>query len=186
MTRIAIAGVPRAGKTWFALQIQKQTGYPVVHGDDFIPMGWSEASAEIARRLVSPGPYIVEGVVTIRGLRKALQFGPERPCDVLHWLGDPRETLRPAQSNMGAQDEKRLAEMEPELVRRGVQVLRGAASYAPGKRALAAAQAPIAAQVVVVEHVAPVAAAPSAPVAVQPFVASGESRWSGSPGRGFG
>jgi len=189
--RIAIAGVPRAGKTWYARLLQQQTGYPIVHGDDFIAMGWSEASAEIARRLVSPGPYIVEGVVVIRGLRKALDFGPERPCDVLHWLGDPRETLRAAQSNMGVQDAKRLAEIESELLRRGVRLVAGVTNYdrnavraaaSQGAKSIAVPSAPA----LVIE--APEQAGPGASAShvVSPYAPAGESRWSGSPGRGFG
>jgi len=173
--RIAIAGVPRGGKTTLALHLAAQHGYPVVHADDFISMGWSEASAHVARRLVSPGPYIVEGVSVVRALRKAMEFGPDRPCDVLHWLGIPREDLRPKQNSMGAADEKRFGEMRAELESRGVRIVLGVGSALPRPARPA---------------VAPPSASPPTPVAAAPASSSipvnTGSRWWNTPGRGFG
>lgn len=176
--RIAIAGVPRAGKSTFALQLARATGFSVVHADDFIPLGWSEASDEVARRLWTPGPYILEGVAVTRGLRKALDIGPDRPCDRVHWLGESREPHSAGQARMAAADRTRFADMRAELERRGVQVIDGAGGESL-PRAIDRTPTPA----------APVPTAQPAAVQAQessPFIHQSESRWSGAPGRGFG
>lgn len=171
--RIAIAGVPRSGKSTYGLQLAQATKYPLTHADDFIAMGWSEASAEVARRLVTPGPYVIEGVAVMRALRKALEYGPGMPCDRLHWFGEPRQAFTKGQASMAAADTKRFAELRPELEQRGVVIVLGA-----GAVVAAPAQKPAP---------PPVATKPAAAErpATQPYDA-GPSRWSGSPGRGFG
>jgi hypothetical protein len=178
--RIAIAGVPRAGKSSFALQLERATGYPVVHADDFVALGWSEASDEVARRLYTPGPYILEGVAVTRGLRKALDIGPDRPCDRVHWFGDAREAHSRGQASMATADRKRFSEMRAELERRGVQVIDGAGGLLPARRP-AASEAPAPARVAATP---PAQAQPEASAST--FIHTSESRWSGAPGRGFG
>lgn len=119
--RIAIIGAPRAGKTTLGRVLQAHTGWPCLHADDLIPLGWSEASAEIARVLCAATDLIVEGVAVVRGLRKALA-APGRPvdsCVVLTW---PWQPLSRGQITMARGCATVLAEIEPELVRRGVYV----------------------------------------------------------------
>lgn len=98
MSRIVIAGVPRAGKTTLALS----GDYPgrVLHTDDLIrPHAWSEVSAEAAEWFDEPGPWVIEGVAAVRALRKWLSWHPTgRPCDRVLWLGTPRHELGKGQS----------------------------------------------------------------------------------------
>lgn len=86
--RIAIAGWPRAGKTTLAEAFERRGGYVVRHTDDLIDMGWSEASAEVARWFDEPGPFIIEGVAVLRALRKwkAAHPGEPPPIDRLYYL----------------------------------------------------------------------------------------------------
>lgn len=68
--RIAIAGGPKSGKTALSGFVRDR---PVIHTDDFIPLGWSEASeATVQRCNAMPSCYVVEGVAVPRALRKGL------------------------------------------------------------------------------------------------------------------
>lgn len=97
MIRVVIAGVPKAGKTTLALR----GDYPgrVLHTDDLIrPGAWSEVSEEAAGWFDQPGPWVIEGVATVRALRKWLSWHPTgRPCDRVIWLGSPRLELESGQ-----------------------------------------------------------------------------------------
>jgi hypothetical protein len=179
--RIAIAGVPRAGKSTFALQLARATGFPVVHADDFIALGWSEASDEVARRLYTPGPYIIEGVAVIRGLRKALDIGPDRPCDRLHWFGDAREAHSRGQASMATADRNRFAQLREELERRGVRIVEGAAVLGPP-----CGPTPPPLRMATLEAAAEPPARQTAALPAQLPVPEIESRWAGASGRGFG
>lgn len=166
--RIAIAGVPRAGKTTLGEQLSAELGFPLMHADDLISMGWSEASAELARRMQSPGPWIVEGVAVSRALRKALELSTDRPCDRLYFLAQPHVELSSKQAAMGKGCETVHAEIAPELLRRGVQFAAVGEPIAPARPALEATSE----------------TKPAAQVR-EPYGGSG-SRWTGSAGRGFG
>lgn len=123
--RIAIAGSPRAGKTTLARKLGVELDVKPFSTDDVIHLGWSEASADVATRLLGPGPYVIEGVAVMRALRKALDRHPTRkPCDRLLWLERPHQALNAGQQRMFAADEARLREIEPELLRRGVEIVR--------------------------------------------------------------
>lgn len=129
--RIVIGGVPRAGKSTLAERMRAELGYEVMHTDDLIHLGWSEASAEGARfMLARPGPWIVEGVAAIRSLRKALAAGSAKPCDKLVWLGTPYVEQSDGQRVMGKGAETVLAEIEPDLRARGVFIVRGMSELA--------------------------------------------------------
>lgn len=118
--RIAIIGAPRAGKTTLGRVLSAHTGWPCLHADDLIPLGWSAASAELARRLAGPdGDLILEGVAVVRGLRKALDV-PGRPVDSCLVLARPWVPLSVGQIAMARGCATVLAQIEPELVRRGV------------------------------------------------------------------
>ena len=90
--RIAIAGGPRTGKTTLSTRV---TDRPVVHGDDFIALGWSQASEALAAQVnASVGPLVVEGVQVPRALRKGMAV------DVVIWLERPYVTQTPEQAIM--------------------------------------------------------------------------------------
>jgi adenylate kinase family enzyme len=121
--RIAIIGSPRAGKTTLALQLGRTDGLPVLHTDDLIDLGWSAVSERVALELLLQQALILEGVAVVRGLRKALvrQGPPVERCIVLE---RPRVQLTCGQRAMQRGCARILAEIEPELVRRGVRMER--------------------------------------------------------------
>ena len=117
--RLAIAGVPKAGKTTAA----KAMAGAVYHTDDVKDREWSEASAEVATWLDRPGPWVVEGVAVPRALRKWMAAHPEgKPADRVKWMGTPRVELTRGQDAMAKGCQKVMREIVPELERRGVVV----------------------------------------------------------------
>lgn len=124
MTRIVIAGGPRTGKTTLSNEMMVQHRVPVIHSDDFIDMGWSEASAHMAKLMnETPDPWVVEGVATVRALRKALDLNSHKPCDELVWMNTPHEELTKGQAAMTKGCETVLNEIKPELIKRGVKIV---------------------------------------------------------------
>ena len=83
--RVVIAGGPNTGKTTLADKIGRPN---TQHTDDLIgTYDWSGVSAHVAESwMAQPGPWVIEGVATVRALRKRMELSPERPCDVLIWL----------------------------------------------------------------------------------------------------
>lgn len=116
--RVAICGVPRAGKSTLSREMGDERST-----DDIIGLGWSEASAEAARWFDDEGPMVVEGMTVPRALRKWLAANPEgRPVEEVRWLGTPREVLTSGQANMGKGARTVFEEILPELRRRGVVI----------------------------------------------------------------
>lgn len=123
MTIVLVAGGPRAGKTTFAAALADKLGLQVRHTDDLIKTHeWSAASLEASKWLDGP-PAIIEGVAVVRAVRKWLVSHPAgKPCDRFYWAGNPKQTLVPGQARMFSECRKVLAEILPELRRRGVSV----------------------------------------------------------------
>jgi len=120
--RVAIIGSPRAGKTTMALSMATKFALGVVHSDTLIHLGWSRASDEVAA-LMEAGPGIFEGVGVVRALRKLLLRHPTRkPVDLVIVLHTSRVELSPGQACMQKGCATILAEVEPELVKRGVSM----------------------------------------------------------------
>lgn len=90
-------------------------------------MGWSEASAEVARWMAESGPWVIEGVATPRALRKWLKANPgaATPADRIVWLDRPFEKLSPGQETMTKGVATVWREVLPELQRRGVLMATG-------------------------------------------------------------
>ena len=118
--RLAIAGVPKSGKTTRT----KGMDGPVYHADDAIEgRAWSEASEEVSRWFDRPGPWTVEGVAVPRALRKWLAANPNgKPVDKVVWCGTPYVALSKGQAAMGKGCQTVMREIIPELERRGVVV----------------------------------------------------------------
>lgn len=131
-TSIAIIGSPRAGKTTLALQLAAELGLPVVHSDDLVTLGWSGASEEIADLMLGGEPRIYEGVAVVRGLRKAcLRLREsERPVQRCIVLEHPRYELTAGQDSMRRGCATILQYVQPELLRRGVLVMRPTHAHA--------------------------------------------------------
>lgn len=122
---IAIIGSPRAGKTTLACRLSVERGVPVVHADDMIGLGWSDASTELARLMAAAdGACVWEGVMVVRALRKALLDRPGPPVDRCIVLERPWLALTPGQAAMRRGCATILRSIEPELVARGVAMER--------------------------------------------------------------
>jgi dephospho-CoA kinase len=90
--RIAICGGPRTGKSTLAKQV---TDRQVIHTDDYMGIGWSEASAAVAAFVNNhPGMLVVEGVAVPRALRKGMRV------DAVIWLPNAHAPLTVGQSAM--------------------------------------------------------------------------------------
>lgn len=128
--RFLITGGPRTGKTTRAerLGMEPQHRGPLLHTDDLIDcFDWSGQSAEVATWFDVAGPWVIEGVAVPRALRKWLAAHANRslkPADVILYLEKPQVELTPKQAAMGKQVMTVWNEVLPELVQRGVLVLR--------------------------------------------------------------
>ncbi len=122
--RVCVTGAPKSGKTTFALGNELLTGVPTFHTDD-LGGEWSAVSRRAASWLEQDGPWLIEGVRVPHALRKWLLAHPEgKPCDVLIVLDD-RDGMSDKQRAMGVGIATILAEILPELKRRGVEVRHG-------------------------------------------------------------
>jgi len=124
--RVAIAGVPRAGKTTYTetLEAECPDDTLVCHTDSLIYLGWSGASAQVATLFSEEGPLIVEGVAVPRALRKWLAAHPDRPpVDTVMWFGDPYHELSVGQRTMGRGCLTVMYEIVDELRSRGTAVV---------------------------------------------------------------
>lgn len=129
--KVAIIGPPRAGKTTYALQCGIDYGADVHHADDLIDLGWSEASAELARRMTAVRGGVWEGVAVVRALRKMMAASPDKPVDRVYVLSRPHVALTEGQSRMAAGHDTVWREIAPELSRRGVELVFDPPTQAP-------------------------------------------------------
>jgi hypothetical protein len=123
--RVVICGGPRAGKTTLGTLLSRTmagVGAPLTSTDDHMALGWSEASAESARVLGAPGPWILEGVAAVRALRKWMATHGGKPCDLVVWLDAAVVPRTAGQEAMAKGCATVWAGVKPELVRRGVEV----------------------------------------------------------------
>ncbi len=117
--RIAITGGPQTGKTTLAPTL----GAPVIHGDDYIALGWSQSSQALADEMAKPGPWVAEGVQVPRALRKMLEAAPRvKPIDRLIVLGAPHKDQSEGQRRMALGLDTVLAEVLPQLRALGVEI----------------------------------------------------------------
>jgi adenylate kinase family enzyme len=74
---LLIMGVPKSGKTTLSAHMEKMTGLTVEHTDEMIgEFTWSATSREVAKMIQNEGPWIIEGVAAVRGLRKWIDANP--------------------------------------------------------------------------------------------------------------
>ena len=100
-SRIIISGVPKAGKTTLANDIRDITGWKVLQSDDLKGIDWSAASDAVSYWFGADSPWIIEGVATIRALRKWFMRNPRgKPCDQFIWIDEPKVELERGQDIM--------------------------------------------------------------------------------------
>ncbi len=127
--RIAIAGIPKSGKTTLANNLGD-----AIHTDDFIHLGWSQASKAISLLFEKPGPLIIEGVTIPRALRKWLQQNPKgKPVDQAIFLNTPHIPLSPGQQRMAKGCRTVWLAILPELLKRGVVIGEDESTKGKGK-----------------------------------------------------
>lgn len=112
--RIVIVGVPLAGKSTLAREL-RGAGYPTFCGDPrsavrhpepgvtYLPEGlaWGHDSAYVVRHwLPMPGPWVLEGQVMVRALRKHLRDHAVVPVDKVVLMANPIGYLTPGQQGM--------------------------------------------------------------------------------------
>lgn len=121
MSRTVILGGPRTGKTTLAASMRSGR---LVHTDDLISThAWSDASDAIAKMLDAPGPWVIEGVAAVRGLRKWLRaHAAGKPCDTVVAMWQPRVPLSKGQLAMAKACRTVFDEIRGELTRRGVAI----------------------------------------------------------------
>src|SRR5512143_292043 len=119
--RIVIVGGPRTGKTTLAGTFS----LPVIHTDDFAGLGnFSAQSQKAAALLELPGPWVLEGVTTVRALRKWFRLHPEGvPCDAIYGCWAPKEPLSAGQQALARGCATVWAAVEEELDARGFPVM---------------------------------------------------------------
>ena len=121
--RVAIAGVPRSGKTTLARTIAKEWKVAIWQTDSLIGLGWSEASEAASLWFDDPGVRIIEGVAIPRALRKWLKRNPEgKPVDKIIYLSKPHVALSKGQRRMAKGCMTVWLEIVPELRRRGIEI----------------------------------------------------------------
>ncbi len=120
--RIAIAGIPKSGKSTLANSLSDHA----LHTDDLIHLGWSQASQATSEWFNTPGPLIVEGVTVVRALRKWLHQHPKgKPVDQAVFLNTPHQPLSPGQQRMAKGCRTVWVQILPELLKRGVIIGEG-------------------------------------------------------------
>lgn len=118
--KLAIAGVPRAGKTTKGRKVGVALG-SVRHTDDINDLEWSKQSETVAGWFSEGG--VVEGMTVPRALRKWLAANPEgKPVDEVVFMQKPHIELNEGQDRMGKGAKTIMDEITPELRRRGVEV----------------------------------------------------------------
>lgn len=127
--RIVIIGGPKTGKTTLSLAAlvlgQGLKPEQVRHTDATKDLDWSKASEAVVPWFDEPGPWVIEGVAAVRALRKWLAEHKEgKPCDEVRVLTKPFAELIKGQAAMTKGIATILKEIEPELVKRGVEIER--------------------------------------------------------------
>ena len=114
--RLLIAGVPRSGKTTLA-------GEGAGHTDDYIDLGWGEASLSVSYLFDAVGPWTIEGVAIPRALRKWLVQNPTgKPADKVIFLNEPFGELSKGQLSMAKGCRTVWLQVVDELRERGVEI----------------------------------------------------------------
>ncbi len=125
MNKIIIAGAPKVGKTTLAELLKDQYNCQVQHTDDLIgKFGWGQDSEEVSKWFDKDGPWIIEGVTTVRALRKWMDtHNSGKPCDVIFFRMEARKAYEAqGQASMAKGIQTVWASILADLVKRGVRV----------------------------------------------------------------
>jgi hypothetical protein len=118
-----IVGGPKTGKTTLAGNNENTR-----HTDDCIVPGSFHTSDYAVSKVVEwindPVVHTIEGVQCARGLRLWLASNVSKPCEEIVWLEQPKVTLTKGQAIMQKGIDTIMQQIVPELVSRGVKIVR--------------------------------------------------------------
>lgn len=124
-----IIGGPRTGKSTKASSLSEQSGVQIKHCDELVKKfpEWSMVSEAVCDWISEPGPWIIEGVAGVRGLRKWLERKTGKLSDLtVVWMSEPKVQQTSAQKSMHKGAQTIFDQIKPELLRRGAQIIHGA------------------------------------------------------------
>lgn len=126
--RVVIGGGPNTGKTTLSKVLEAgNDDLVIMHTDVLVStdLDWSEQSAAVAGWFTATDlPWVIEGVATVRALRKFMKTNAEKPCDMVVWLTQPVVPVTEKQETMAKGAQTIFDEIEAELVGRGVTIIR--------------------------------------------------------------
>lgn len=124
-SQIIICGAPRTGKSTLAVRAGERYGLPVKFGDSLVGSHeWSDASLEVSTWIDDPGNWIIDGVVSVRAIRKWLNRNQTMSLGALVvYLRDPIQVQTDKQRSMSKAIETIWREIEPELIARGTKII---------------------------------------------------------------
>lgn len=134
MTRIAICGGPRTGKSTFASKLARELGIDLfstgkkalVATDNFMGVGWENVPRLVMERLSELDDWILEGTQATRVLRYWYKAAPETlRLDRVHFFDRPWVIRNGGQNAMAKGVQTIWREVRPELLKRGVPILYG-------------------------------------------------------------
>ncbi len=127
-----IIGGPKCGKSTKADLLRfelNDTGAEirsVKHCDDLVKTlpEWSMVSEAVCDWIKEPGPWIIEGVAGVRGLRKFLERNNTLLSDLtVYWMSEAKTEQTPAQRNMQKGAQTIFDQIKPELLKRGAKII---------------------------------------------------------------
>lgn len=120
---VVIVGGPGSGKSYLAHLADPERRRTRCTDDLTGVLEWSEVSAEVARWIDEPGPWIIEGVATARALRKWLRASTS-PAGLIVLMAKPYIDRGKGQAAMAKGVATVWREIAPELLARGARVLK--------------------------------------------------------------
>lgn len=123
--RIVIAGAPRCGKSTLLRELALD--FPcAVSTDDFIHhTPWEEVPNACIRVLEKYDSWALEGVNAVRVLRRWIRdLGTCPLIDKVYYLTKPMAPRKPAHESMAKGIHKQWREVEPWLLKMGVEIVR--------------------------------------------------------------
>jgi hypothetical protein len=134
MTRIAICGGPRTGKSTFASKLATELGIELfstgkkalVATDNFMDVGWENVPRLVMERLLELDDWILEGTQATRVIRHWYRTAPETlQLDRVYFFERPWVVRNGGQNAMAKGVQTIWREVRAELHKRGIPILYG-------------------------------------------------------------
>ena len=134
MTRIAICGGPRTGKSTFASKLATELGIELfstgkkalVATDNFMTVGWENVPRLVMERLLELDDWILEGTQATRVLRHWYRTDPDSlKLDLVYLFERPWVIRNGGQNAMAKGVQTIWRDVRPELINRNVPIVYG-------------------------------------------------------------